>query len=528
MKKFQLLALSVFSGLLFWAAWPVSPFTFFIFFAWVPIFYLADFATKRTQFIGYLFIALLLFNASTTWWIWNSTDVGTIAAIVTNTILMCVPCWAYVVFKNRFKGTTAQIAFIACWLLFEYIHLNWQISWPWLTLGNVFAQQIHWVQWYEFTGVAGGSLWILVVNIFVYNYLKQFNLKNIQLNIGKGCMVLLLIFTPIIISYFIEKNKQPIATKYPVVIVQPNIDPYQKFENLSADAQIQLLLKLTTQAIDSNTQLVIWPETALAANVEINDITNAIVYQPVFKMLQQYPKLTLLTGIETYQIYGTEKATTSARPTQQGFYYDSYNAAIILKANQNLQLYKKSKLVPGVETLPSFLNFLAPVFEKFGGTTGGYATDSTSRVLTTLHLPFKVAPVICYESVYGAYVSSYVQKGANLITIITNDGWWGNTPGHKQHLKYASLRAIETRRYIARSANTGISAVINDYGIIEETTAWNQLAVIKTSLPITQKITFYVCYGDYLYYIFSALAVICIVWNTIVWLQEKRNRKKTK
>ena len=109
-----------------------------------------------------------------------------------------------------------------------------------------------------------------------------------------------------------------------------------------------------------------------------------------------------------------------------------------------------------------------------------------------------VGPIICYESIYGEFVTGYVQHGASLLFIITNDGWWGNSPGHRQHFQYARLRAVETRRSIARSANTGISGFINQRGdIVQQTPYWEEAAISET-LNANDKLTFYVIYGDYL------------------------------
>ncbi|HNM35211.1 MAG TPA: apolipoprotein N-acyltransferase, partial [Chitinophagaceae bacterium] len=192
-------------------------------------------------------------------------------------------------------------------------------------------------------------------------------------------------------------------------------------------------------------------------------------------------------------------------------------------SNKVSNIYIKSKLVPGVETLPSFLKILSPVFERFGGTTGGYAKDETSKVFQ-INNQLNVAPVICYESIYGEYLSTYIKKGANLITILTNDGWWGNTAGHKQHLAYAKLRAIETRCWIVRSANTGISAVINDYGLVLNTLDWNKEGAIKQTVQINNAKSFYVQHGDYLYFIFSIIAFILIGYFLFILL---RKNKKT-
>ena len=96
---------------------------------------------------------------------------------------------------------------------------------------------------------------------------------------------------------------------------------------------------------------------------------------------------------------------------------------------------------------------------------------------------------------------------------MTNDGWWGNTPGHKQHLQYARLRAIETRKWIARSANTGISAVIDPTGTIIERQPWNKMSTIKYNIPIVTGSTAYVKWGDYLYKLAVTLSILLILWK---------------
>ena len=118
---------------------------------------------------------------------------------------------------------------------------------------------------------------------------------------------------------------------------------------------------------------------------------------------------------------------------------------------------------------------------------------------------------ICYESVYGEYYTGYVRKGAKAMTIITNDAWWGDAPGYRQHLSYASLRAIETRRAIARCANTGISAIISPSGEILQPTPWWEQAVIKSSIPLSDQITFFVTNGDIVGRVFSFIFILLLM-----------------
>ena len=110
--------------------------------------------------------------------------------------------------------------------------------------------------------------------------------------------------------------------------------------------------------------------------------------------------------------------------------------------------------------------------------------------------PIPVGCAICYESAYGEYYTGYVRKGARAMTVITNDAWWGDTPGYVQHLSYSCLRAIETRRAIARCANTGISAIISPSGEIISRTPWWEQAVLTGSLPLRDDMTFFVTHGD--------------------------------
>jgi apolipoprotein N-acyltransferase len=519
LKKIHKLILSALSGLLLFAAWPNSYFTILILIAFVPLLFVADHTKSPKELFGYTFITMLIWNASTTWWLWNSTSVGAISAIIANSILMCLPWWGYSMVKSKYPKPFSLLALGLFWLCFEYIHLNWELSWPWLTLGNVFASHPNYVQWYEYTGVGGGTLLVLYFNFVSYSFSHDFSKQRTKKRELLNTLILLLpifITTIFNINAIVNRDK-PTANKN-IIVVQPNIDPYQKFELSNASEQINLLLSLSKSALDSNTQLIIWPETAMSVAEWQENITSNIYYQPIFEFAKQHPDITILSGIETFKNYGTVKETPTAHASSSGMYYDAFNAAIAIKAGQPIQLYNKSKLVPGVESLPSFLRFMSPVFEQFGGSTGGYGRSSNSAVFTSAGSAIVAAPIICYESIYGEYVNSYVQQGANLLTIITNDGWWGNTPGHKQHLSYARLRAIETRRWVARSANTGISAIINDLGQIVEQQPWNKAAIIKYNIPLNNTITFYVKYGDYIFqigHIGTCLLIVFALYNFV-------------
>ncbi|MCW3112460.1 MAG: apolipoprotein N-acyltransferase [Segetibacter sp.] len=431
---------------------------------------------------------------------------------------MTVPLLGFHTFKTRYGGNSGLLSFIAFWLTFEYVHLNWQLSWPWLTLGNVFAKNTDWIQWYEFTGVSGGSLWVLLSNVMIFLLVKA---KGSKIVTSVAAMVILLF--PVLLSFLVHPDKVEVRSDTNVVIVQPNIDPYsEKFDEASTEGQIKKLIDLSEKNIDANTRLVLWPETALPITVWEDQVQQSPQYVPVFDFINRHPHITLQTGIATYRNYGPEKATITARKNESdGNYYDTFNAAVVIKAGQPLQFYNKSKLVPGVETLPDFMLWLGPIFEQFGGTAGGYGHDKEAAVFKTSGNPYITAPIICYESIYGEYTTNYVQKGANLLTVMTNDGWWANTPGHKQHLDYARLRSVETRKWIARSANTGISAVINSNGDVVERRPWDEPAAIKYAIPAITGTTFYVRNGAWVYGLAIFIMTVLLSYHFIMILKKR-------
>lgn len=504
------------SGLLLFAAWPVLPFTLLIFVAWMPLLFLEEKIKRKRTFFGLTYITMLVWNVATTWWIWNASIPGALAAFLANSFLMCFPWLGYKIIKKKWGQHIGLAALIAFWMCFEFIHLqDWGLSWPWLTLGNAFATHPEWVQWYEYTGTSGGSLWILLVNALLFIYIKkqlQEGTRSWQLLSGTVAALFIPIGLSLLIGNMRVVKKGNEATPN-IVVVQPNIDPYVKVSTGTFESQLMTLISTTEKAIDNNTALVVWPETALYMdNGGINEDElakkNNFLLNPLYGFLQRHPQVSLFTGVESYrEVSGPTKYAKEF----SGHFFESYNGSALLDSNGASAFYHKSMLVPGVETLPWFLGFIDKWFEKFGGTTAGYAKQKERTVLNEKH-GYNIAPSICYESVYGDFMRKYVKNGANLICIITNDGWWKKTPGHKQHMNYARLRAIETRTWVARSANTGISCFIDPFGKVYNARPYNTNAAIKMEIPVlAPSRTFYARHGDWLSVLMAAASIIFVL-----------------
>ncbi len=470
---------------------------------------------------------MLVWNIATTWWIWNASPPGAVGAFLANSLIMCLPWLGFKIAKKWLGERIGYVALIAFWMCFEYVHLqDWGLSWPWLTLGNAFATHPEWVQWYEYSGTSGGTLWILLINIFLFLHIKNnFNKKSSKTYKSLLTGILLLIL-PIAFSMFSSIHKKVPGTYSNIVIVQPNIDPYEKISEVagSFEGQLQKLITISEQKTDSNTVLIVWPETALytASRMDEASLKEYHFLDPLWSFLKRYPDASLFTGIESFRMFN---AKTKYSEEFNGQHYESYNGSVVLDSSGAQSFYHKSMLVPGVETLPWFLKFIDKWFEKFGGTTAGYARQ-TERTVLHAKSGFNIAPSICYESIYGEFMSKYVRNGANLICIITNDGWWKKTPGHKQHMNYARLRAIETRTWVVRSANTGISCFIDPYGRVIDPQPYNTAAAIKQSINPGNRKTFFVKYGDILSKIMVALSILLLGWNITLKILSKFFKKK--
>lgn len=517
MSFYKKLLLSILSGLLFSAAWPRGGFTPLIFVAFVPLLIISDDLKQQRrpsgQIMLFAYIAFLIWNVLTTYWVYNSSPEGGIVAM---TLLSFFFALVYLAFHFTYKHLPqfwGLLALPVYWIAWEYFHLDWDLTWPWLTLGNVFSEYYTWVQWYEYTGVFGGTLWVFAINILVFLAIKQFRLLNLPLTLTASGATVVLLVVPVALSLVRYSNYVEEKNPVDVLVIQPNIDPYnEKFVEGTYVSQTQKFINLAMPKMDSRVQYVVGPETAISAGIEEVNVNNYKEVMLLRKMLKQYPQAVLVTGASTAKFYQSWETppSTASKSRHTGQYYDSYNTALQIDTSQNVQYSHKAKLVPGVERMPfsGKLGWLEEYAINLGGANGTLGFDTIQHVFTNAYNPkMIIAPSICYESVYGEYMGKFIQRGAGLIFIITNDGWWGNTPGHRQHASYARLRAIESRRSIARSANTGISCFVNQRGDMQQATEYWVPAAIRQTINANYDLTFYTRHGDWIAHIFNWLVL---------------------
>ena len=461
----------------------------------------------------YHYSAFVLWNAITTFWVCNATVGGGIFAVLANSLQMSTIFGLFRLSKKKFTGTLPYIFLMVTWIAWERFYFDAEISWPWLVLGNSFARTTWAIQWYEFTGSLGGSLWIWISNLGIFGLLVSlsdgsWSTWNMKAKSAAVIGMAALLIAPPAISVVIGKeykDSMHAEEMLDVLIVQPNIDPYNKFQALTQDQQNAILEGMITKELEYRKSdstaaplLVLTPET-FTSDIIVGQYERSRTWRRFTALLENYPNVNMLFGASAYDYINSQEVPSyTARDLGQGLWVESHNSALMIDGSRRTEIFHKSKLVVAVEHTP-YPRFFCPIDNMLGGVMGRCVGQDEITLLNVEDIEGHKTPIgcaVCYESVYGEYYTDYIRKGARAMTIITNDAWWGDTPGYRQHLSYASLRAIETRRAIARCANTGISAIISPAGEIMQPTPWWEQAVIKGQIPLRDDITFFVSHGD--------------------------------
>jgi len=511
MKQKYWTGLSVLSAILLSMPWLGRFSTGTLLFAFFPLLlvessiYTQKQRYKSIVFFGYAMLCFFLWNLLSTWWITKVTIIEGGLVIILNALFMTIIWWLFHIIHRHFSSSLSYLSLISMWIGYEYLHFTWSMAWPWLTLGNGFANSPKIIQWYEYTGAMGGSLWIFIVNLLLFSLYSSYKQKRIKKFPGKIICILFVILMPSISSVRTYNNYREEGKSWKIGIIQPNIDPYtEKFKDMSEKEQSQRLLSMTDSVISDSIDFIIWPETAIGSIWEDNKIMETPVIQTLHSKAILHPSLNIIIGATT------KKKILAGKKKDKDCVV--YNSALLINKSEKIQIYHINILVTGVEKMPfeKYSKWMNKFLINLGGTTESLGTTPLEENFTSSS-GMKVASAICFESVFGGYMAKRIKKDAGLIFFLTNDGWWKGTPGYRQHLSYARLRAIETRRSIVQTANTGVSAFINQRGDIIKQTKWWKKTVLQGELKSNYKITFYVKYGDSIGRVCSFMAIMLLL-----------------
>lgn len=473
----------------------------------------SDSARDWWRMAGWAALTFVLWNAATIWWVWIATPAGPITATLFSTFWNLVGFMLYHYTSKRASKVLAYTLLATAWVATEYLYTSAEVlSFPWLTLGNGFSGDVWAVQWYSLTGVFGGSLWVVLSNIAIFEAV-------VNRGVWRIVRAAAVVVVPIVASLAMYWSYEPAAESVEVSVLQPNVDCYEEKFSGSELAQTKNIIELLAE-VPSSSRVAVLPETALPERLDDDEPLEGRIIGEFASIIQrEHPQTMLVTGATTIKQYDSQtKPTLTARETWGG-YYDVYNSAVAVNADGEQNLHHKMRLVIGVEAMP-FTGFLDK-FVDLGGITGQLGRNDKAAVFDKGGV--KYGPAICYEGIYGDCFARFAREGAEVMLVMSNDGWWGNTPGHRRLFDYCRLRAIETRRAIARSANTGVSGFINARGDVIQSLGWDKRGVLTQSIEVREEITPYVTYGDWVGRMSLLVALLGVLYYSAYSIKRKNH-----
>lgn len=520
------ISFAVISGILLGVSFTPFPFSYFSFFALIAFFYVLEKRDSLASINRFSYVTFFIFNVITLYWIgsWTKeTDpflmISGVLLLFFNPLFYLIITTIYYFSKRLFGKKTALLLFPLYWVFFEYLYSVTDLRFPWLTLGNSLAKFILFIQSADVVGVYGLSLIILYINIFIYLGIKNYSsAKKVNLKyLSAGAFI----FLVVLIYGIVQLNTYKIPQeKIKVGLIQPNLNPWDKWKEGNISSQLDIYFDLSQKAIDKGAQIIIWPESALPVYLLSGnyDIEVGRIRQFVFSK-----NIYLLTGMPDANFYiNQSEAPPEAKKTSRGTTYTSYNSILLFSPNTlNIQKYGKIKLVPFGEHVPFVEQF--PFLGDFIKWEVGISSWNVGKEQTVFEIPqnkisVKVAAVVCIESIYPEFISDFIKKGANVITVVTNDSWYGYSSGPFQHKEISVLRAIENRRFVVRAANGGISCIIDPLGNTISSTKLFTRDFLVGEVFLGDGLTFYTRFSfiiPYLVSIMSLLTIIIFIYKKI-------------
>jgi len=518
------------SGVLFGISFTPFPYPFplFLFVAFVPYFFVVTKKQSLLKVNSASYLTFFILSLVTVFWVgsWQSSAdpflmVSGVVLVFFLPCVMLINSTLFYLSRKVFKKDLSLYFFPFFWVTGEYLLTLTDLKFPWLTIGHGLAKFTSFIQIADIIGAFGLSFVVLWINIFIYKGMKSFrdNYKvgSIYFSVAASIFIIVIVYGFIKISSIDKDDK-----KIKVGIVQPNIDPWNKWELGGLRDILDNYLSLSQNCVDEGAQLILWPETALPVYLMSGTYQQEV--DSIYSFLNKN-NVSLLTGMPDFLIY-EKNPPRNAKYSEEGkYYYVTYNAILLLQPNTyEVQRYGKMQLVPLGEHTPFVdqLPFLGDLLKWGVGISGwNVGQDTTVFKFVSFGDTIKVGGLVCYESVFPTFPNYFVDRGAQFLTVLTNDSWYGKLSGPYQHKEFANLRAVENRRAVVRSANGGVSCLINKFGVTEVETEMFTRTHLVVDVPLNDEKTFYTKNPLIIPVSSAVFSLLIFVINILMWMKKK-------
>ncbi len=486
------LFLALLSGLFIGLSYPPLPLGFLAWFGFIPLFLSLKGCDYKESFkLGYSagitahFIAL--------YWIGFNSGAGFLPVFLSliSAVFYLSLFWGlFAVMLQFFLQEKPFFLWFSplIWIAMEWIRSIGTLGFPWMDLALTQSRFIPLIQMMDVTGSSGISLWIMILNVLLYFALTLGRRKKIFSITAIGLLSVLWIYGS---QKMNSVDYDTIKKSINVAVTQPSVDPNEKWERDNQKQMFELMHQLLDKAVELDPDMIVWPETALPSYLRLSGKDRS----PIQEKVNRY-KIPLFTG-------------TIDRENSEDGKPLYFNGSIFFQPHKPSEMYHKVKLVPFAEYVP-----LSGYFPSLNDLNFGQGNFTAGKEFTIFQFDnFSFSNLICYESSLPDIVRIFVLQGAEFLTIQANDGWLGKTSGPYQHFEIAKMRAIENRRSVVRSANTGISGIILPSGKVLEKKTIGERSVFKGNVSLSDKLTFYTKFGNILG---KCSAIIIILFTGII------------
>ncbi len=471
--------LAVLSALLTAISYPPSPFAFLIFIAFIPLLRLLRYCNPAEGFL-FAWISGLLVNLVQLHWIFPYRQEGYWIISLLNPLQFAFFGLLFACLLRRFNSKSLWF-FPFIWTALAFIRQYSDIAFTWLSISHTMSGYPLLVQFADITGAYGIVFWICVVNLLLYRMGDTFSAEQRK---WLSISLAVIFFLPLFYGWFSVSRTEK-GREISVAVVQPNIDSRRKWQPDFLPRNIVLLDSLTRAGIYRPVDLIVWPETAIPYSIPQDSAAMRIL-----RNLAAEFDCALMTGFLEESEGGR------------------FNSVLILPGDTaSVQVYRKRQLVPFEEGIP-FSDFFGINAENF--LTGGQ--DAVPLVFRVGRNSVKTAAAICYESIFPNLVRDSFGQGAQLLCVLTNDGWFAPTVQSFQHMLISRLRAIEHRAPVIHCGNDGVSALIDEKGRVLQKLARGGRGVIIGVINLRRQPSVYSRVGDWpgIFSVFVTLAALTV------------------
>ncbi|MGC8782823.1 MAG: apolipoprotein N-acyltransferase [Armatimonadota bacterium] len=476
---------SVLSALLLWLAFPPADWGWLGWIALVPLMLALRSLSHPRQgcLIGLVWGAC--FYGILLWWMqqfvhrWTGSFWLGLAAwgalVLSQTLFAGAFGWSYALTNRLVRGSALPVAWAAgLWVAIEWLRGAgaWGFLW-----GQLAVSQHNYLlplQSAELLGVWGLSAWLVVVNASIAEAVAQRKMRPLLGAVELS--VLLLLFG------WWRLSMPPAPERLTALVVQPNVDTTRQWDEPMQQQVKSSMLRALGSAVREKVNMVLFPESL---------VPDATAY-PFSELIRQATAQGIIVLIGTFE-------------EEDG---RSYNTVTAFSPGGSMDVYRKQHLVPWGEYVP--LRRWTPWIEHFGVVSADVSPGERLVLLT----PWRIGAPICFESTLPQIACEMVRQGARLLCVVTNDTWFGRSPAAEQHLAFCALRAVETRRWVLRSATTGISAVFDAQGrCLQKAELFTEAYLRADGVELRGERTLYVRIGNTAA-VFVVL-VLCVGWGVL-------------